>query len=354
MRNAMTRSDKPLSKTDIPVVGPRRSRANKPLSKDNVRAIELVETDIRSPHAQTFAVRGQTADSRPWMVAALGCDLLTHYHIAHLGIATMPAPFRIVRTNLSGSYFLASLSGEGRVLVDGKWLSSRPGQAFLLPPKTMHAFYTPEGKSWEFCWVRYQEVDGQLPIARANSPVLAKFDATPVEHAIRGLRAAVLGNDPPTWVELWLRLVHGYVQRFAQPGGLDQRIWQTWEQVDADPAHAWTIRELARRAHLSEKQFQRLCRRELGRSPQQQLMWLRMRRATQLLLAGNRKIQSVAAAVGYQNPFVFSSTFKRIMGWSPSEYPSAHGLQKENLGPISEPRFVDVKRRPTDRQSTET
>jgi AraC-like DNA-binding protein len=59
---------------------------------------------------------------------------------------------------------------------------------------------------------------------------------------------------------------------------------------------------------------------ELGRSPQQQLMWLRMRKAAELLMEGNRKIQSIANAVGYQNPFVFSSTFKRMMGWAPSEY----------------------------------
>ncbi len=91
---------------------------------------------------------------------------------------------------------------------------------------------------------------------------------------------------------------------FAQPAGLDKRVWQMWEQVDADPAYPWTISELAERAGLSEKQFQRLCRRELGRSPQQQLMWLRMRRATELLLSGNRKIQDIAAEVGYQNPFV--------------------------------------------------
>ncbi len=323
MGKAMTKSDNPLSKSDI------ARRKRQPNATEDLfeigedTGIELVETDIRSPDSQAWMVRGDATDSRPWLASSPHCDLLAHYHIAHLGVATMPDPFRIVRTNLSGSYFLASLSGEGRVLVDGKWLVSRPNHAFLLPPKTVHAFCTPAGKAWEFCWVRYQEARGQLPIARANSPVLAKFDAAPLQHAIQGLQSAVTGQTAPTLLDLWLRLIHGYVQTFAQPAGLDQRVWQTWEKVAADPAYPWTIAELAREAHLSEKQFQRLCRQELGRSPQQQLMWLRMRRATELLLAGNRKIQTVAAAVGYQNPFVFSTTFKRMMGWSPSQYPNA-------------------------------
>jgi hypothetical protein len=108
----------------------------------------------------------------------------------HLGVAVMPDPFRIVRTHLAGSYFLASLSGKDRVLVDGKWLISRPGHAFL-----------------------------------------------------------------------------------------------------------------------------------------------RMRRASELLTNRWMKIQSVATAVGYQNPFVFSTTFKRILGWSPSEYP----------GTESAPNSIDIK-----------
>jgi transcriptional regulator GlxA family with amidase domain len=46
-----------------------------------------------------------------------------------------------------------------------------------------------------------------------------------------------------------------------------------------------------------------------------------MRRAAELLTSSNAKIETIAAQVGYQNPFVFSTTFQRVMGWRPSEYP---------------------------------
>ncbi len=179
--------------------------------------------------------------------------------------------------------------------------------------------------------MRYQEARGQLPIARANSPVLAKYDAAPLEHAIRGFRAAVLRSDPTTLLDFWLRLIHGYVQMFAQPAGSINgfgRHGNELMRIQLIPGRSpsWL------NSWLSEKQFQRLCRRELGRSPQQQLMWLRMRRATEMLLAGDRRIQDIAAAVGYQNPFVFSTTFKRMMGWSPSDYPSSVSGASESIG----------------------
>jgi transcriptional regulator GlxA family with amidase domain len=40
-----------------------------------------------------------------------------------------------------------------------------------------------------------------------------------------------------------------------------------------------------------------------------------------LLTSSTAKIETIAGRVGYQNPFVFSTTFKRVMGFRPSEYP---------------------------------
>jgi AraC-like DNA-binding protein len=316
----MPKPDKTLSENDILRVESADMKELNP-SFQGKAAVELVECDIRSPRSQTLAVGSGHTDSRLWLQSSPKCDLLKQHHMLHLGVATMPAPFRIVRTKLSGTYFLATLSGQGRVLVEGRWEVSRPGHAFLLPPKTLHAFYTPGDHEWKFCWVRYQEARGQLPIARANSPVLAKYDAGPLEMAILGLRNECLGDNAPLMHEHWLRLIHLYVQKFSQPNNVDQRLRDTWDHVVLNLADPWTITDLAKMSHISEKQFQRLCRRDLGRSPQQHLMWLRMRRAAELLANQRMKIQSIAEAVGYQNPFVFSSTFKRIMGWAPSHFP---------------------------------
>ncbi len=51
-----------------------------------------------------------------------------------------------------------------------------------------------------------------------------------------------------------------------------------------------------------------------------QVTYLRMRRATELLAITERTIESIAQEVGYQNPFVFSNSFTKWIGWRPSEY----------------------------------
>ena len=282
---------------------------------------QLSETDIRPAGAVVAMIRADAEDSRAWLKGAVVCTALAVRQIRHLAVAHMPSPFEIVRTKLGGSYFLACFGGEGRVLVDGRWTKCRPGQAVLLPPGTLHAFHTAPDQAWDFCWVRYQERAGQRPLAAAPTPVVARFDPEPLRHAILGLHRECSSARDPAAMDRWVDLVQHYVQSFSEPASLDPRLWTLWERVSSSLDHSWTITEMAKSVHLSEKHLQRLCQKELGRSPRQQLIWLRMRRAAELLRLRSSKIETIAAAVGYHNPFVFSTTFKRIMGWSPSEYP---------------------------------
>ena len=294
----------------------------------------LSETDIRSPHAEVSMVRADAEDTRTWLTSAPVCPELNRYRIRHLAVAHMPSPFKIVRTRLGGSYFLACFGGEGCVLVDGRWIKCEPGHAVLLPPGTLHAFHTKPGRFWDFCWVRYQERSGQQPLTSAQTPVIAEFDSEGLRLAILGLFHECTASkdgieiDPRETPQVdslaigrWIDLVQHYVLRFVAPTRLDPRIWQLWEKVAVSLDQPWSITEMANVVHLSEKQLQRLCLKDLGRSPRQQLIWLRMRRAAELLVERRCKIETIASRVGYKNPFVFSTTFKRVMGWSPSDYP---------------------------------
>jgi transcriptional regulator GlxA family with amidase domain len=120
-------------------------------------------------------------------------------------------------------------------------------------------------------------------------------------------------------------LIQGYVERFAQPWQQDDRLWRLWERVSQDVGRDWTLHELAHLAHVSAEHLRRLCRRALGRTPMHHVTWLRMRKAAELLSTTNLKVETVSHEVGYQNPFVFSNTFKKWIGWRPSEHRGMSG-----------------------------
>jgi AraC-like DNA-binding protein len=223
----------------------------------------------------------------------------------------------------SGTFFMACLKGEGRILVDGRWQVCRAGVGCLLPPHMLHAFHAVKGRPWHFVWVRYQPEPEKRPIVRADSPVMTKFDGEPLRAAVAGLHAECVGAGAPAAVHHWMELIQGYVLKFAQPWQMDARLARLWEKVAARPEWEWTLAELAGEAHLSGEHLRRLCVQQLGRTPMRQVTFLRMRQACELLSTTGEKIATVARRAGYKNPFVFSSTFKKWVGWRPSEHRQA-------------------------------
>ncbi|MDA0347671.1 MAG: AraC family transcriptional regulator [Verrucomicrobia bacterium] len=270
--------------------------------------------------SQYQVVRSDDSDKRDWLSDSPICPLLSQHHIAHVGILWARFPFELMRTNQSGSYMMACFAGEGKVLVDGNWKHLRAGEACLLPPFVLNTFKCLEGTPWHFCWVRYLESREIKPIVSENSPVLGSYDHTPMLAAINGLHAESRGLNNPGALNHWIDLIHQYVLRFAQPHDYDDRLWKLWQQVEPRLARKWSLAELSDIAHLSEEHLRRLCRKHYGRSPMQQLTFLRMQRSKTLLSTTNDKIETIARAVGYENPFTFSTLFKRWVGWSPSKF----------------------------------
>jgi AraC-like DNA-binding protein len=250
-------------------------------------------------------------------------DALAQRQISHVGVGDAAVPYKIVRTRLSGTYVHASLGGEGRMLLDGRWRPHKAGMISLAPAHVLHAFHAVPSRRWKYCWVRYMPTSPRSSI-NFVSPVIARFDPEPLNHAILGLlREAKAGGNTAS-VSLWIDLIEHYVTRFAEPLRTEDRLRSVWDAVQKDLARDWTVASLAKIAKTSGEHLRRLCQRSLGRSPMQQLTYLRMQYAAHRLATSDETIETIARDIGYQNPFAFSNTFKRMTGFRPSRYQLQH------------------------------
>jgi AraC-like DNA-binding protein len=259
-------------------------------------------------------------DTHICKVAATDCPALANYHIAHTAVAETAPPFEMVRMDLSGTFLFSCFDGQGRILLDGRWQLMREGDACIAPPHVLLAFHCEPTGRWGITWVRYQQPPDQKPIIQSSSPAMARLDPSPIRHAVLGLYHEMQSQHAPATVRHWVEIIHNYVVRFASPWQTDDRLGNLWEYVAARLGEPWSLDRLARRCHLSTEHLRRLCRRELGRSPMHHVIYLRMQHAARLLTTNDDKIETIARECGYENPFVFSSTFKRWVGWRPSEY----------------------------------
>jgi AraC-like DNA-binding protein len=87
-----------------------------------------------------------------------------------------------------------------------------------------------------------------------------------------------------------------------------------------NPAHPWTVAELARETGMSRAAFARRFNELVGEPPMSFLTGWRIALAADLLLEPGATIGSVADQVGYGSPFALSTAFKRVRGISPQQH----------------------------------
>ncbi|HEY2317897.1 MAG TPA: AraC family transcriptional regulator [Solirubrobacteraceae bacterium] len=102
----------------------------------------------------------------------------------------------------------------------------------------------------------------------------------------------------------------------------DERIGAALQALHADPAHPWTVAELADHAVLSRSAFARQFTDLLGIPPLTYLNDWRMALARERLRDTNTRLAAIATALGYASEFSFAAAFKRHHGIAPGRWRS--------------------------------
>lgn len=137
-----------------------------------------------------------------------------------------------------------------------------------------------------------------------------------------GSEAAIDALIEAAFVRVLRRIVEGDGQRplplataMRAPG-----VRAVLERLHGDLAHDWSLEGLADVAGLSRSAFAVKFRSVVGETPLGYLRQLRVQRAMGLLAQPGASIVAVANAVGYDDPFVFSKAFKKVVGVSPRAF----------------------------------
>jgi AraC-like DNA-binding protein len=100
----------------------------------------------------------------------------------------------------------------------------------------------------------------------------------------------------------------------------DPLVGRALTLLHAQPAHAWTLEELAAGAGASRSALAERFAHLTGYPPIQYLTQWRMQLAAKRLTDTSAKVAAVAEAVGYDSEAAFSRAFKKATGRSPSEW----------------------------------
>jgi AraC-like DNA-binding protein len=100
----------------------------------------------------------------------------------------------------------------------------------------------------------------------------------------------------------------------------DKQMGSAINSMHDDPAHRWTLQDLAGRVGMSRSSFALKFKQTVGTSPMEYLTRWRMLLAGDRLSNSSDPISVIALSLGYESESAFSTAFKRIMGSSPRQY----------------------------------
>ncbi len=125
---------------------------------------------------------------------------------------------------------------------------------------------------------------------------------------------------------MFVEVVRRYLEALptGQKGWLaglrDEVVGRGLGLLHGDPAHPWTLDELADGVAMSRSAFADRFTGLVGQPPMQYLAQWRMQLAAGRLASGTAKVAAVAEEVGYDSEPAFSRAFKRLMGVSPAAW----------------------------------
>jgi AraC-like DNA-binding protein len=103
------------------------------------------------------------------------------------------------------------------------------------------------------------------------------------------------------------------------PEPIQQALNVMRQRLDEHARHPLPLRELARRAGVSDKHLCRLFQAHLGHPPMRTYLLLKLQLAMAMLGRSNLAIKEIADRCGFGNPLYFTRCFTRVYGRSPTE-----------------------------------
>jgi AraC-like DNA-binding protein len=106
-------------------------------------------------------------------------------------------------------------------------------------------------------------------------------------------------------------------------GLADERLAAAIRRMHENPAHPWTVAQLANEAALSRSAFFERFNRAVGVAPMEYLLAWRMAIAKKMLRQHQSAVADVAERVGYSSASTFNVAFTRYVGLPPMRYARA-------------------------------
>lgn len=268
----------------------------------------------------------RTADEKPFPFATLSS-------IGWDRKATDKYDFDVSRRADRGHFiFQFTLSGEGRVVLNGKEQQLPAGTGFLVKvPSEARYFYEASAKEpWEFIWMNVKGEDAHRFADRLCGEAGASFRLKPESSPLRLFwslyREIAVGNlrnhyRISTKVYEWIVAMQANESELErEPERVKPAFLAAEDFIKRHFSEPLTLEDIANQAGVSKHYLCRLFQKNLGYSPMEFVRRRRIEQAAAALRVTDQAVHRIAAECGFETQSYFGKVFRDYFGMSPLEY----------------------------------
>lgn len=216
--------------------------------------------------------------------------------------------------------FIRTVSGEGVLeTVDGSVTLSL-GDYIVLPREDIQKYFS-QSKIWSYYWVDFLLYSGDF------SNVGRKRHAEHTEHEQRLFRELLETGIKFPYETQYINSIfnHYYLYMcFSDDGSAEKRPTLLFSDISSYIGQKLygkiTVQELADFFGISTRRVHQIFRENINTSPKQYISQQKMKKAEELLIKTSSTVADIAAILGYDSAYHFSSAFKKSHDMSPSIY----------------------------------
>lgn len=225
------------------------------------------------------------------------------------------------------------ISGEGTVILDGKQYYAREGDIYMLPPGRDHLYYSDNANPWVKIWfnARGPLIDGLF--SAYDSRTMAVFPQagggefiTRIHDIGRDDSNSAREKHEKAAVVFHELLQYLHAKYYTREKNYSQETALLKEYIDNHVTRNITLKELGDMVYLSESQIIRIFKRDLGITPYEYILSLKMEQAKLMLRSTGLMVKEIAFQLGFCDEHYFTYLFKQRMGKTPT------GYRKESRG----------------------
>jgi AraC-like DNA-binding protein len=223
------------------------------------------------------------------------------------------------------------LGGKGIFQVNGSTYSLSKYDGFLICPDTVVYYSADAEEPWSYAWVgfhglkagaylRQAGLDQQNSVFRYDKDDFLKnclMSMIETKQLSKGGEIRLLG----LLYEFISQLVETVEDRHTETSNRkEEYVRKAMEFIRMNYSRKTSISEIAHNVGLDRSYLYSLFKEFLNVSPQEFLIDFRIEKACELMLGINLSIGDISRSVGYDDPLMFSKTFKKVKGVSPKEF----------------------------------